>query len=74
MPFGTVYLLNESVTEVRLWLFFKPGFTPAIVIGSITSAAWGYLTEKNLAMAYIAPEYTVIEVDVVVGVNPDDVQ
>ena len=25
-------------------------------IGSITSAAWGYRTQKNLAMAYVAPE------------------
>jgi len=26
-------------------------------VGSITSAAWGYRTHKNLAMAYISPEY-----------------
>ena len=26
-------------------------------VGSITSAAWGYRTNKNLAMAYIAPEF-----------------
>jgi dimethylglycine dehydrogenase len=28
-------------------------------VGSITSAAWGYRTQKNLAMAYITPEYAV---------------
>jgi dimethylglycine dehydrogenase len=26
-------------------------------VGTITSAAWGYRTGKNLAMAYISPEY-----------------
>ena len=28
-------------------------------VGSITSAAWGYRTQKNLAMAYIDPDYAV---------------
>ncbi len=32
-------------------------FLDGQAIGSITSAAWGYRTNKNLAMAYIAPEY-----------------
>jgi dimethylglycine dehydrogenase len=27
-------------------------------VGSITSAAWGFRTGKNLAMAYVAPEYS----------------
>ncbi len=27
------------------------------VIGSITSAAWGYRTDRNLAMAYLLPDY-----------------
>ena len=35
-------------------------------VGSITSAAWGYRTQKNLAMAYIDPQHatqgTVLEV------------
>jgi dimethylglycine dehydrogenase len=27
-------------------------------VGTITSAAWGYRTQKNLAMAYVAPEHS----------------
>ncbi|MEO9459673.1 MAG: FAD-dependent oxidoreductase [Lentilitoribacter sp.] len=34
-------------------------FTNGRPIGSITSAAWGYRTGKNLAMAYISPEYAI---------------
>ena len=26
-------------------------------VGAITSAAWGYRTQKNLAMAYVDPEH-----------------
>lgn len=26
-------------------------------VGSITSAAWGYRTQKNLAMAYVDPQH-----------------
>lgn len=38
----------------------QPGegvFVDGTSIGSITSAAWGYRTDKNLAMAYIDPKY-----------------
>ena len=40
----------------------QPGegvFTGDKAVGSITSAAWGYRTQKNLAMAYVEPEYAV---------------
>lgn len=39
----------------------QPGegvFVDSRPVGSITSAAWGYRTQKNLAMAYIDPEFT----------------
>ena len=38
----------------------QPGegvFHDGIAVGSITSAAWGYRTHQNLAMAYVDPEY-----------------
>ena len=38
----------------------QPGegvFHAGIAVGSITSATWGYRTDKNLVMAYVAPEY-----------------
>ncbi|MDC1286436.1 FAD-dependent oxidoreductase [Gammaproteobacteria bacterium] len=38
----------------------QPGegvFHDDIAVGSITSASWGYRTDLNLAMAYVAPEY-----------------
>lgn len=38
----------------------QPGegvFLDGVPIGSITSAAWGYRTDKNLAMAYIDPNH-----------------
>ena len=44
----------------------QPGegvFHGDIAVGSITSAAWGYRTGKNLAMAYIAPEYAIENTD-----------
>jgi dimethylglycine dehydrogenase len=55
----------------------QPGegvFYDGIAIGSITSAAWGYRTEKNLAMAYIAPEYVAEEVDLEVLIAGDIVK
>jgi dimethylglycine dehydrogenase len=33
-------------------------FVDGAPIGSVTSAAWGHRTDKNLAMAYIDPEYS----------------
>ena len=41
----------------------QPGegvFSKGSPIGSITSAAWGYRVGKNIAMAYIDPQYTEI--------------
>ena len=38
----------------------QPGqgvFAKGKPVGSITSAAWGYRTQKNLAMAYVDPQY-----------------
>ena len=38
----------------------QPGegvFHKGIPVGSITSAAWGYRTNKNLAMAYVDPQF-----------------
>ncbi|MFK7858207.1 MAG: FAD-dependent oxidoreductase [Granulosicoccus sp.] len=40
----------------------QPGegvFHDGTAIGSITSASWGYRTNQNLAMAYVAPDYAV---------------
>lgn len=40
----------------------QPGegvFHTGMPVGSITSAAWGFRTEKNLAMAYVDPEYAI---------------
>ena len=44
----------------------QPGdgvFVDDIPVGSITSAGWGYRTKKNLAMAYVRPEYAGVETE-----------
>ena len=51
----------------------QPGegvFHDGIAIGTITSAAWGYRTGKNLAMAYIAPEYAAEDTNLEVLLAP----
>lgn len=59
--------LNAGCRKRRVLLAVDSSSAPAqpgegvfhgdIAVGSITSAGWGYRTGKNLAMAYIAPEY-----------------
>ena len=53
----------------------QPGdgvFSGGVPIGSVTSAAWGYRTKKNLAMAYVEPQYATLgsELEVVLTGEP----